>query len=88
MGMEKVLFKSEEKKSAAEAAAILRTIADKVEEGKLLLKQGNSECSLSIPSSLVVEIKVEEEFKRKMKRSLEIELEWIEGEDQGEVEIS
>ena len=88
MGMEKVLFKSEEKKSAAEAAAILRTIADKVEEGKLLLKQGNSECSLSIPSSLVVEIKVEEELKRKLKRSLEIEIEWIEGEDQGEVQIS
>ncbi len=88
MSVEKVLFKSEEKKSAAEAAALLRTIADKVEEGNLQLRQGDSECSLAFPSSLVVEIKVEEKVKRNTKRSLEIELEWIEGEEGGEVQIA
>ncbi len=88
MGIEKVLFKSEERKSAHEAAEVLRAIADKVEQGELRLRQGDSECSLAIPQNLVLEIKVEEKIKQKTKRSLEIELEWIEGEGQGDVQIA
>ncbi|WP_028573829.1 amphi-Trp domain-containing protein [Desulfonatronovibrio hydrogenovorans] len=82
--MEKVLFKSEEKKQASEVASILRTIADKVESGRIELSRGQEKIGLNVPGSLTLEIKVEEETKTgksTLKKSLEIELEWIEGED-------
>ena len=88
MGAEKILFKSEEKKTAAEAAAVLRTIAERLEQGHIQLKQAGNECSLSIPSNLVLEIKVEEKLKRRVRKSLEIELEWLEGEEQEGVMIA
>lgn len=84
MGRETILFKSEEKKSASEAAAIIRQLADRVEQGALTLGQNENRITLDIPQNLVLEIKVEEEEKTKIKRSLEIELEWVVGaEDQG-----
>jgi amphi-Trp domain-containing protein len=42
MGREKVLFKSEERKSLGEVAAVLRQVADKVEQGSISLGQGDS----------------------------------------------
>jgi amphi-Trp domain-containing protein len=83
MGIETVLFKSEEKKSAKEIADVLRLIADKVEGGSMKLQQGGSEVVLDFPASMVLEMKVEEEQGRKLKKSFEIELEWIPGEEQG-----
>jgi len=88
MGAEKVLFKSKEKKSAKEVASVLRAIAGKVEQGTIRLSQGQQQVSLEIPQSLTLEIKVEEEAKRKLKKSLEIELEWVEGENGGETMIA
>jgi len=88
MGAEKILIKTEEKKTAREAAAILRTIAEKLEQGHIQLKHAGNECSLSIPSSLVLEIKVKEKLKHMVKKSLKIELEWVEGEDQEGVMIA
>ncbi len=82
--MEKVLFKSEEKKQTSEVASILRTVADKVESGQITLSQGKEEVNLSIPGTITLEIKVEEETKAgrdTLKKSLEIELEWYEGEE-------
>jgi hypothetical protein len=40
MGSEKVLFKTEEKMSRSDVATLLRTLADKVEKGKVSLEQG------------------------------------------------
>lgn len=81
MGRETILFNSEEKKSAAEAAAMLRIIADKVESGTMSLASGTSEIDLVIPENVTLEIKVEEEEGRNsLKRSLEVEIEWREGE--------
>ena len=82
MGIETVLFKSEEKKSAKEIADILRQIADKVESGSMTLMQSGNETILDFPQSMVLEMKVEEEQGRKLKKSFEIELEWIPGENQ------
>ncbi len=82
--MEKVLFKSEEKKQTSEVASVLRTIADKVESGKITLTQGSEEVSLTIPGTITLELKIEEETKSgrdTLKKSLEIELEWYEGEN-------
>ena len=65
MGKEQVLFKSEEKMSSKEAAGLLREIADKLEEGRVILAQGNKEISLKIPQKVEVELKAEKETGRK-----------------------
>ena len=82
MGIETVLFKSEEKKSAKEIADILRQIADKIESGSMTLMQSGKETILDFPQSMILEMKVEEEQGRKLKKSFEIELEWTPGEAQ------
>lgn len=81
MGIETVLFKSEEKKTKGEIADTLRTIANKIDKGNLVLKQDSTEIALEFPAQIVLELKVEEEQGKRLKRSLEIELEWIVGED-------
>lgn len=81
MGIETVLFKSEEKKTKSEIADTLRTIANKIDKGNLVLKQDSTEIALEFPAQMVLELKVEEEQGKRLKRSLEIELEWIVGED-------
>ena len=80
MGRETILFKSEERKTSGEVAAVLREIADKLEHRQMTLKQDANEITLDFPENLVLELKVEEEEGRKVKRSLEIELEWVHGE--------
>jgi amphi-Trp domain-containing protein len=80
MGVETVLFKSEERKGTGEIAAFLRQLADKVEQRSVILRRGDEEITLHLPESLVLEIKAEEEQTRSgPKRSLEVELEWTEG---------
>lgn len=80
MGKEIVLIKNEEKMSRQEAVKMLRNIADKLEEGKITLSQGNKEVELIIPKRVEVEIKAEEEIKkRKTTKKLEIEIEWLVG---------
>ncbi|WP_419780060.1 amphi-Trp domain-containing protein [Maridesulfovibrio sp.] len=85
MGKEVVLFKSEEKKTAAEAAEVLRLVADRVESGKLILSAGGEPVELEIPGQVTLEIKAEEETgsSGKVKRSLELEVEWAVGDDVG-----
>ena len=84
MGNEVILFKSEEKKSSSEIAAILRQVADRVEKGSMTLGQNENSIALDFPRDMILEIKVEQEEKKNIKRSLEIELEWILGsEEQG-----
>jgi amphi-Trp domain-containing protein len=82
MGNETVLFKSEERKGVGEIAAFLRQLADKVEQKSVILRQGTDEITLTLPESMILEIKAEEEQGRSgPKRSLEIELEWTEGSE-------
>ena len=82
MGIETVLFKSEEKKASVDIANTLRQIADKIDGGSMILKQGSEEITLEFPKTMVLELKVEEEQGKRLKKSLEIELEWIIGEEQ------
>ena len=86
MGKEVVLFKSEEKRSTAEVAAFLRQLADKVEAGQVILRQGVEELTLTLPSTVTLEVKAEEEStKSGPKHSLEVELEWRPGDSGGAV---
>lgn len=80
MGIEKVLFKSEEKKKRSDIVNTLRTIAEKLDQGRLTLKQDQNETIIEFPDQMVLELKVEEEQGKKLKKSLEIELEWVVGE--------
>jgi amphi-Trp domain-containing protein len=82
MGIETVLFKSEEKKTSGDIANVLRQIADKIDGGTMTLKQGSEEITLEFPDNMVLELKVEEEHGKRLKKSFEIELEWIIGEEQ------
>jgi len=83
MGRETILFKSEEKKTAAEVAQTLRLVADKIESGSITLTQGDESLELTLPAAMTFEIKAEEEEGRsKTTRSLEFELEWGVGEEE------
>jgi hypothetical protein len=48
----------------------------------MTLMQSGNETILDFPQSMILEMKVEEEQGRKLKKSFEIELEWIPGEAQ------
>ena len=82
MGRETILFKSEEKKDVHSAAQFLRELADKIEQQKVVLKQGNKTVKLKIPKTVELEIKAErEDGKRKSKKKIEVEIEWVVGGD-------
>ncbi len=82
MGTETILFKTEEKMSRRMAADLLRQVADKLDNGKVKLQQGEQKAViLKIPDQVEVEIKAEKEVgKRKTKKKLELEIEWHVGE--------
>lgn len=82
MGIETVLFKSEEKKSSNDVAITLHQIADKINEGTMTLKKGSEEIIIEFPKNMILELKIEEEQGKRLKKSFEIELEWIVGDEQ------
>jgi amphi-Trp domain-containing protein len=83
MGRETVLFRSEERKDLQEVSSFLRQLADKLDQNRVILRRGAEEVTLEVPHVVVLELKVEEETKKgRPKRTLEIEIEWVEGEDQ------
>lgn len=80
MSQEVVIFASEEKMSRTNAATFLRTLADRLENGTVTLKQGEESVDLAVPKNVTLEVKAEEEEKKgKLKYQLEVELEWYEG---------
>lgn len=85
MGNEIRLFKSEEKQSRLEVSQFLRRIADKIEKGQVVLRQGPEELTLIIPMNLILEIQVEDEDKRTkgIQHSLEIEIKWFDNDGTG-----
>lgn len=84
MGKETILFKSEEKRDLQSVVAFLHQLADKLAQKEVVLRQGEQEITVEIPDQVVLELKVEEEDKkRKTQRSLEVEIEWIVGDDTG-----
>jgi amphi-Trp domain-containing protein len=91
MGRETVLFKTEEKKSAREISETLRLIADKIDAGTMTLSQGDDEVTVTFPATMEIQLKVEEEEGKRLKKKFEVELEWIpgaEGSGGGSTQIS
>ena len=88
MAKEIVLFKSEERMDLQSVSAFLHQLADRLEHNQVILRQGTEEITLDIPNNVVLELKVEEEDKKgKTKRTVEIEIEWIDGDESGDAVI-
>lgn len=85
MAKEVRLFKSEERKTRAEVSAFLQQLADKLAEGKIVLRQGTEELDLVLPHNLILEVQVEDENKKKkgIQHSLEVEIKWFDSEATG-----
>ena len=85
MGKEVKLFKSEEKKNRSDVAAFLHQMADKVEKGRVVLRQGKQEITLELAHNLILEIQVEDEDKKRrgIQHSLEIEIKWFDDDGSG-----
>ena len=86
MAKEIVLFKSEERKDLQSLSAFLHQLADSLAQNRVILRQGTEEITLDIPNLVILELKVEEEDKKgKTKHTLEVEIEWTEGDESGGV---
>jgi amphi-Trp domain-containing protein len=85
MGKETRLFKSEERKNRSDVSAFLHQLADKIDNGQVILRQGQEEIVLNLPYNLILEIQVEDEDKKRkgIQHSLEVEIKWFDGDDGG-----
>jgi len=85
MGKETRLFKSEERKNRSDVSAFLHQLADKIEAGTVVLRQGQEELSLHIPHNVILEVQVEDEDKKRkgIQHSLEVEIKWFDADDKG-----
>jgi amphi-Trp domain-containing protein len=85
MGKETRLFKSEERMSRPDVSAFLRQLANKLADGQVVLRQGQEELTLTLPQNLILEVQVEDEDKgaKGVQHSLEVEIKWFDGDDQG-----
>lgn len=89
MGNETRLFKSEERMSRGDASSFLHQLADKLAEGRVVLRQGQEETELHVPDRLILEVQVEDEDKKTkgVQHSLEVEIKWFDTEQGGPVEL-
>ncbi len=85
MGKETKLFKSEERKSRSDVSAFLHQLADKINEGQVVLRQGKEKIVLDMPHNLILEIQVEDEDKKRkgIQHSLEVEIKWFDSDKSG-----
>ena len=82
MGRETVLLRSKEKKERGEVAAFLRALADKVDDGRVVLQQAGQEVALDVPGRVEMQVKAEEEEKgTRTQLGIEVEFQWYVGED-------
>ena len=80
---EETLFEFEQSMTRADAAAYLRSVAEKLEaDGGLQLTAGARSHTVDIPDQFQFEVKVEREAGRSgSEMGVEFELEWTEGDE-------
>lgn len=83
MSRETVLFRAKETRPRSGVSAFLRDLADKMDEGTVTLRSGDTAHEIVLPAHVVLEIKLEDEEKpgRGLRHSLEIEMKWYDGMD-------
>lgn len=81
---EEILFEFEQSMSRADAAAYLRSVAEKLEgDGALQLTAGGQSQTVDVPDHLTFEVKVERESRRSgAEIGVEFEMEWNEGDEE------
>jgi len=81
MAKKNVIVKSDLRKNLPDVAVFLRELADKVETGTVTLVQGGQEVIIELPETVSFELEYYEQPKKSgLKKQLEIELEWTEGD--------
>jgi amphi-Trp domain-containing protein len=81
MAKKNVIVKSDLRKNLPDVAAFLRELADKVETGKVTLVQGGQDVIFELPETVSFELEYYEQPKKSgLKKQLEIELQWVEGD--------
>ena len=81
MAKKNVIVKSDLRKKLPDVASFLRELADKVETGQVTLVQGGQDVIVEMPETVSFELEYYEQPKKGgLKKQLEIELQWVEGE--------
>ena len=81
MAKKNVIVKSDLRKNLPDVAVFLRELADKVETGTVTLVQGGQDVVIDLPETVSFELEYYEQPKKHgLKKQLEIELEWTEGD--------
>ena len=81
MAKKNVIVKSDLRKKLPDVAIFLRELADKVETGTVTLVQGGQDVVIDLPETVSFELEYYEQPKKSgLKKQLEIELEWTEGD--------
>ena len=76
-GSKTVIYSSEEQMSRKDLAGFLRSLADRVETGRVVLTSGSTETPVNVPEQLELEVQYEEKQKSGGTRhQLELEVEW------------
>ena len=68
-------------------AAFVRRLADKIDAGEVVLRQGEEEVTLTVPSHMTLEVEDEDKGAKGTEHSLEIELTWFDDEQGGPLVI-
>ncbi|MFP3960248.1 MAG: amphi-Trp domain-containing protein [Spirochaetaceae bacterium] len=79
-GNKNVHYKSDEYMSRSQLASFLRTLADRIESGTVVLTRNDDETRVEIGEQVELEVQYETKHKPKGARhQLELEIEWGEG---------
>jgi amphi-Trp domain-containing protein len=79
-GEKNVIYKSEEQMSRSQLAAFLRSLADRVERGRVVLTRNGEETPVELPERLELEVQYTQKAKPKGQQyQLELEIEWGQG---------
>ena len=82
MSKKSILFRSKERRERQEVAALLRQLADSLENNDLVLRQGERETRIEAPGTVQVKIKATEKAKRRhTTHALVVKLTWRDGEE-------
>lgn len=75
--MDKVLISEKGNKTSKELSEFLRTVADKIDEGKLTLTKGKESVELEFPDDLGFRFKIKDDVSRsETKRKVQIGFRW------------
>jgi amphi-Trp domain-containing protein len=85
MAKKQKLFRQKERKSSDQVAQFLRELAQKVEEGRVILKGVAGEREIYIPHVLALKVKASKKTKppKGTTHKLTIQLSWNDGDHQG-----